>query len=150
MPHEHHSGDRLNILSVDENFDTTLTCPESIWFHPLLQHKPCADPISKDQLRKFAYDYFLKFLPFFRNQSEGCIGSGVQIEVTRRLKSRLGLAYMFERRINLNENYFASEPALQSSHPGLGLHSNDRHTSVSGQCGCCKKRPAQTAAGWAF
>lgn len=82
------------------------------WRHPLLSHDQSMLPVNKNELRRFAYDFYLKFLPYFRNQPEGSMELGIGIEVTKRMKSKLGLAYMFERRIMLNENYFSENPAL--------------------------------------
>jgi predicted SprT family Zn-dependent metalloprotease len=86
----------------------------SRWFHPLLE-KPAGKkprPITKDQLVALAYDYYLRFLPFFQDQPEGSIEAGVEIEFTKRMRQKLGLAYLFEHKIRLNLAYFAKDPSL--------------------------------------
>ena len=83
------------------------------WYHPLLERTdPLIKPLSSTELQAFAYDYFLRFLPFFRGQAEGSISAGTTIELTRRMKQKLGLAFLFEHKIRLNEVYFARDPAL--------------------------------------
>lgn len=86
----------------------------SRWFHPLLE-KPEGKkqrPISKEQLVALACDYYLRFLPFFEDQPEGSIGEGVEVEFTTRMRQKLGLAYLFEHKIRLNQAYFAKDPSL--------------------------------------
>jgi len=84
------------------------------WFHPLLlaPKGDCHQPLSRDELTAFAYDYFLRFLPFFKRQPEGSLGTGIEIEFTARMRQKLGLAYLFEHRIRLNLAYFANDPSL--------------------------------------
>lgn len=86
----------------------------SRWFHPLLE-KPLGRkprPISKDQLIELAHDFYLRFLPFFEDQPEGSIEDGVCVEFTQRMRQKLGLAYLFEHKIRLNQAYFAKDPSL--------------------------------------
>ncbi len=68
--------------------------------------------MSRDQLVVLAYDYYLRFLPFFQDQAEGTIEAGVEIEFTQRMRQKLGLAYLFEHKIRLNQSYFAKDPSL--------------------------------------
>ncbi len=91
--------------------DISPVAPE--WFHPLLlSPKNRRKPLSKDELKAFAYDYYLRFLPFFKNQTEGSLEAGVEIEFTVRMRQKLGLAYLFEHKIRLNQAYFAGDPSL--------------------------------------
>jgi predicted SprT family Zn-dependent metalloprotease len=69
-------------------------------------------PLSKDELIALAYDYYLRFLPYFRGQPEGSICLGIEIEFTQRMRQKLGLAYLFEHKIRLNQAYFAEDPSL--------------------------------------
>lgn len=98
--------------------DNALRCFDSIqvkpqWLHPLLGFKATRNTeLSKAELRAFAYDYYLRFLQFFRHQKEGSIQHGVEIEFTRRMRQKLGLAYLFEHKIRLNQAYFAKDPSL--------------------------------------
>jgi len=83
------------------------------WFHPLLDSPAELRPhISKRELEAFSYDYYLRFLPFFRNQTEGSLQPGCTLEFTRRMRQKLGLAYLFEHNIKLNQDYFAKDPSL--------------------------------------
>lgn len=83
------------------------------WWHPLLaSSKQRRKPLSRAELHAFAYDYYTRFLPFFQNQEEGSLVADVTIEFTTRMRSKLGLAYLFEHRIRLNEAYFARDPSL--------------------------------------
>ena len=85
------------------------------WFHPLLDTVKDSNgqrSIDRSTLESFAYDYYVRFMPFFRNQAEGCLLPGVQIAFNSRLKQKLGLAYLFERKITLNQKYFAKDPRL--------------------------------------
>ena len=82
------------------------------WFHPLIQHHPQDLALSKTELETFAYDYFLRFLPFFRNQSDGSLKVGTTITFNRKMRQRLGLAVLFEHQVRLNEVYFAKQPRL--------------------------------------
>lgn len=83
------------------------------WYHPLLEVKaPLPQPLPVNGLQAFAYDFYLRFLPFFRNRPEGTLSPGTSIEFTRRMTQKLGLALLFERKIRLNEVYFANDPAL--------------------------------------
>ena len=90
-----------------------LTIPPK-WYHPLLSHPTSRNtkPIPKVELEALAYDYYLRFQPFFKGQPEGSIQSGVEIAFTKRMRQKLGLAYLFEQKIKLNENYFAKDPSL--------------------------------------
>jgi len=102
----------LDISGVESHAVSTFDFSnlEQNWRHPYLSQNQERIYLSKFELRKFAYEYYLKFLPFFRNQPEGCIETQVRIDVSRRLKSKLGLAYLFEKKIILNEDYFAQDP----------------------------------------
>ena len=93
-------------------FDPQAIKPQ--WFHPLLGTRTngARREVTKRELEIFAYDYYLRFLPFFRGQREGTINSGVLIEFTNRMKSKLGLAYLFEHKIKLNQKYFGADPSL--------------------------------------
>lgn len=87
------------------------------WFHPYLLNTESVSNgkkavLSKTQLEAYAYDYYLRFLVFFREQPEGTLRSGVVIEFTRKMRQKLGLAYLFDHRIKLNQNYFARDPVL--------------------------------------
>jgi len=84
------------------------------WFHPLLvaPKRAKATPLPRAELVTFAYDYYRRFLPFFRDQPEGSLLPGVGIEFTSRMRQKLGLAYLFEHKIRLNEAYFAKDPSL--------------------------------------
>lgn len=85
----------------------------SQWFHPLLlQETKRRKPLSSEELRAFAYDFYFRFLPYFRNQPEGSLVTGVEIEFTTRMRQKLGLAYLFEHKIRLNQAYFAKDPSL--------------------------------------
>lgn|GEM_PF-1261417 len=85
------------------------------WSHPLLSvtGKNFSGPeLKKADLEAFAYDYYLRFLPFFRGKPEGSLTPGVLIQFTRKMRLKLGLAYLFEHKIKLNQDYFAREPRL--------------------------------------
>jgi predicted SprT family Zn-dependent metalloprotease len=71
-----------------------------------------AAEISKEELQELAYDYYRLFLPFFTNQPEGSLESEVEIIFTQRMRQKLGLAYLFEHKIRLNQSYFAKDPTL--------------------------------------
>lgn len=84
-----------------------------IWQHPLLtMGRAQRKPLPVAELQAFAYDFYLRFLPFFRDQPEGSIEPGVEIEFTSRMRQKLGLAYLFEHKIRLNLTYFAKDPSL--------------------------------------
>lgn len=91
-----------------DHFDPKDIKPQ--WYHPLL--RDISHVLSKQELQSFSYEYYLKFLPFFRNQPEGSLAVGVSIEFTKKMKQKLGLAFLFEHKIKLNQNYFATDPAL--------------------------------------
>lgn len=91
------------------NFD-----PETIklpWRHPTF-FANSLQPLNKRELEHLTYDYFLKFMPHFRNQPEGSLQAGTEFRFTRRLKHRLGQAELFLHRISLNQNYFTKDPRL--------------------------------------
>lgn len=93
------------------NFDARRVKPQ--WFHPVLaMTKTRRKNLTKDELVQFAYDYFERFLPFFTDQPEGSIELNVDIELTTRMRQKLGLAYLFEHKIRLNQAYFAKDPSL--------------------------------------
>ena len=85
---------------------------KSRWFHPLLVKPTDRKRITTAELDELAGYYFKRFLPFFRNRPEGSLADGVVIEFTRKMRQKLGLAYLFEHKIRLNEAYFAEDPAL--------------------------------------
>jgi predicted SprT family Zn-dependent metalloprotease len=82
------------------------------WSHPLLQPAKARKAIEREELLAFARDFYFRFLPFFTDQAEGSLESEVEIELTSRMRQKLGLAYLFEHKIRLNEAYFASDPSL--------------------------------------
>jgi predicted SprT family Zn-dependent metalloprotease len=82
------------------------------WMHPLLKARNVKRPLEREELREFAYDYYERFLPFFTAQPEGSLVHPVNIDFTRRMRQKLGLAYLFEHKIRLNEAYFAEDPSL--------------------------------------
>jgi predicted SprT family Zn-dependent metalloprotease len=92
-------------------FEPNLVRPQ--WFHPYLGLAPDAHlRLKRKELMAYAYDYFLKFLPFFKNQSEGSLAPGVEVKFSRRLKNKLGQAELFSHVITLNEDYFGNDPRL--------------------------------------
>lgn len=93
------------------DFDPNNVRPQ--WAHPFLLHTPDApQKISKKELQAYAYDYFLRFLPIFRNQKEGDLKVGVMIELSSRMRYKLGQAELFTHTIKLNQNYFLKDPRL--------------------------------------
>jgi predicted SprT family Zn-dependent metalloprotease len=82
------------------------------WAHPLLSAGKRRAPLARTELVELAYDYFERFLPFFTEQPEGSISTEVALEFTPRMRQKLGLAYLFEHRVRLNESYFAEDPSL--------------------------------------
>lgn len=106
---EHRQNLQKNSWPEKLDFDPAAVRPQ--WYHPLLGEKP-AEALKKSDLQAYSYDYFLRFLPLFKDQFEGSIGPGVLIEFTRRMRQKLGLAYLFERKIKLNQDYFATDPRL--------------------------------------
>jgi len=66
--------------------------------------------ISREDLQQLAEYYFERFLPFFTNQKEGSINPQAKIEFSRKMKQKMGLAYLFEQKIRLNESYFLADP----------------------------------------
>jgi predicted SprT family Zn-dependent metalloprotease len=83
------------------------------WFHPFLLHTPDnVIKINKQELEAYAYDYFLRFLTLFRQQVEGDLKPGVVIEMSSRMRYKLGQAELFTHTIKLNQNYFLRDPRL--------------------------------------
>jgi predicted SprT family Zn-dependent metalloprotease len=79
------------------------------WRHPYLSFDGRLD---KKQLEAYAYDYYLRFLPLFRNTEFGSIRPGVDIRFTKRMKHQLGSASVYAGKIRLNQNYFEVQPQL--------------------------------------
>ena len=71
-----------------------------------------AKVLSLPELTSLAFDYYKQFLPFFRQQPEGSLQDGIDIEFTARMRQKVGLAYLFEHKIRLNQAYFASDSGL--------------------------------------
>lgn len=92
-----------------KNFNAETIRPQ--WRHPYLE-KTWASKLTRPQLEAYAYDYYLRFLPFFREQPEGSLLPGVEITYSRRMRQRLGTADLFHHRISLNETYFREDPRL--------------------------------------
>ncbi len=69
-------------------------------------------PLSRDELTHFAESYFEQFLFFFTDQREGSLDPRTKIEFSSRMKSKMGLTYLFEQKIRLNRNYFAYHPEM--------------------------------------
>ncbi len=86
--------------------------PNSPWYHPHLYKEEVTQHLSREEIHAMAYHYFLKFMPFFRNQKEGSLKTGLVIEFSTRMKSKLGLSLLFERKMRLNLTYFATCPSL--------------------------------------
>jgi predicted SprT family Zn-dependent metalloprotease len=49
---------------------------------------------------------------FFNQQNDGSIKNNIKIEFSRRMDRKLGLSYLFERVIRLNQTYFSQNPSL--------------------------------------
>ncbi len=83
------------------------------WSHPFLYHDPTSERglIDKD-IESFSYDYFLRFLPFFRKQPEGSLHPGTVIKLSGRMRRKLGVADMSKHEIRLNKKYFLKDPKL--------------------------------------
>ncbi len=87
--------------------------PEKIamqWQHPYLQRGGDFDRLGPGELESLAYDYFLRFMRFFKQQPEGSIRSGVVVEFTRKMRQRLGMAILGSGIIRLNQDYFSTKP----------------------------------------
>lgn len=69
--------------------------------------------MTEDALLSLAWGYFRAFLPYFTDQPEGSLKADqVVIELTGRMRQKLGLAYLFDHRIRLNRAYFLEDPTL--------------------------------------
>ena len=113
MSHVEASSQSSSIPEQPVQYDPKKIMPQ--WAHPLLSVTKNPEKnviLSKRDLEAFAYDYYLRFLPFFRGQPEGSLSPGVLIQFTRRMRHKLGLAFLFEHKIKLNQDYFTQEPAL--------------------------------------
>lgn len=56
-------------------------------------------------------DYFFElFMPRFVGQAEGSLKQGTQIELSKKMTSKIGLALLFENKIRLSEAYFMEHP----------------------------------------
>jgi predicted SprT family Zn-dependent metalloprotease len=95
---------------TDKNTLEKLLGPQ--WFHPYLLKTDLDAPVKMSDLEAYAYDYFLRFLPFFRKQPEGSLHPGTRIKFTGRMKRKLGLADMPKHEIRLNKSYFLNDPKL--------------------------------------
>jgi predicted SprT family Zn-dependent metalloprotease len=91
-------------------FDINALKPQ--WSHPYFDNNKIKPHYSKQELEAFAYDYYLRFMPFFKHQAEGNLGPGVVIEFSTRMRQKLGLASLFLRNIRINQLYFARDPRL--------------------------------------
>jgi len=86
-----------------------MSTPKPEWDHPYLHVQKV---LGRAQLETLAYHYFLKFLVFFKDQPEGSIKPGLDIEYSARMKNKLGLADLFNHNIKLNLNYFKKDPSF--------------------------------------
>jgi predicted SprT family Zn-dependent metalloprotease len=92
-------------------FDLSKIRPQ--WYHPLLSYNVnLSKRLTKQELEAYAYDYYLRFLPFFRDQPEGSLKPGVVIEMSSRMRWKLGQAELFSHKIKINLNYFMRDPRL--------------------------------------
>lgn len=82
------------------------------WYHPYFDRDPEEPSLSMKEMQVFAYSYYLRFLLFFKNQPEGSISPGVELDFSNRLKNKMGMAYLFEGKIKLNAPYFLRDPRL--------------------------------------
>lgn len=95
------------MMTSTEIFDFKDVPPQ--WDHPFLHLE---SSYNKKNLEAFAYDYYMRFLPMFRKQTQGSIRPGVDIKFTRRMKNQLGSASVYSGEIRLNLNYFENQAAL--------------------------------------
>lgn len=68
--------------------------------------------LSADELTALAENYLEQFLPFFTNQKEGSINPNITLQLSAKMKQKLGLAFLFEHKIRLNLSYFRKDPSL--------------------------------------
>lgn len=93
------------------DFDYTRIKPQ--WFHPILTIKPNKKTkVYLKDLENMAYDYYVKFMPFFKGLPDGDFKPGVIIEFSTKMQKQLGASLLFERKIRLNQKYFSKDPRL--------------------------------------
>ena len=68
--------------------------------------------LSRAELMHLAESYFEIFLPYFTDQAEGSLDPHTLINFSSRMKTKMGLTYLFEQKIRLNESYFAQFPKM--------------------------------------
>lgn len=68
--------------------------------------------LSSEELTALAESYLEMFLPFFTNQAEGSINPDITLQLSGKMKQKLGLAFLFEHKIRLNLSYFRKDPSL--------------------------------------
>ena len=99
---------------LEPNFNKLNEAPAGVppqWHHPYLE-AATNQTRSRQELYSFAYDYYLRFLSIFKNQREGSLAGNIEIELSKRLRNRLGCADLFRRRITLNQKYFEKDARL--------------------------------------
>ncbi len=69
-------------------------------------------PLCRAELEVLAQKYLKEFLPYFMSQPEGSIDLEITIEFSLKMRKKLGLAFLFENRIRLNQLYFAQDSSL--------------------------------------
>ena len=82
------------------------------WDLALLVTTATSRLLSRTTLTTLAAHFYEEFRPYFEAQAEGSLRHGVNIEFSPRMRQKVGLAYLFEHRIRLNETYFAANPSL--------------------------------------
>ena len=68
--------------------------------------------LSEEELATLAESYLEMFLPYFTNQKEGSINPDITLQLSAKMKQKLGLAFLFEHKIRLNFSYFRKDPSL--------------------------------------
>ncbi len=102
-------ADKHNLIAPLEILQPERIPPQ--WFHPYLLRGGDRDCLASGDLQALAYDFFLRFMRYFRDQPEGQMRHGVAIEFTRKMRQRLGMAVLGEGKIRLNHDYFSMRPA---------------------------------------
>jgi predicted SprT family Zn-dependent metalloprotease len=68
--------------------------------------------LTGEELAALAESYLEMFLPYFTNQKEGSINPDITLQLSAKMKQKLGLAFLFEHKIRLNFSYFRKDPSL--------------------------------------
>ncbi len=99
-----------SVKPLSRSYDTTIFYDKNLLLKPITALKNRQKvPETADLIEALEWYYDL-FRDHFINQQEGSLKEDIDFEISRKMRKKIGLCFLFERKIRFNFNHFVEYP----------------------------------------